>query len=169
MRYFFSVLCTVAWALWFGGVMALFLFVVLLSHTFAEPRKELFAEAATATFLAFERYALVVGAVALIAAFGLRVITAGLSRTILFCLLALAGGATVVSTRIVTPKIVELHEQQVRMQGLDQTPDVAGVKEFQRMHAISGMIYTADAALLLAAGVLLPLAIQAGGATTRET
>ena len=152
MRYLFASIATLAWGLWFGGVMGLFLWVVRLSQTFAPPRRALFSEAASASFFVFERYQLIVGAVALVATVAWRIAAPGVSRTILFCVLALAATASISQSHLITPKIDALRSH------LDEPESVA---RFQKLHGLSMIVYTTQAGLLLVAGALLPLAMRA--------
>ena len=150
MRYFLSILVTLAWALWFGGLILLFLVVTQLSHTFPAPRRAVFGEAGSATFMMFERYQLIVGAVALVTAFGLRLLSGPSAvRTTLFCLLALAAVGALLSPMVITPKIDAL-----RKSGQTDT------QEFKKLHGQSMMVYSGDALILLVAGTLLPAAMK---------
>jgi hypothetical protein len=139
-----STVLMVLWGLWFGGAMALFIFVVAL---FRHDRPLAIA-GAPILFLAFERYHLILGVLTLAACGGW--IAAGQSRAKTMLLLALmaASTAAVVSSTIVTPKIIEL-----RQQNRIQTP------EFERAHKMSTRIYTSEAVLLLIAGIFLASAM----------
>lgn len=148
MRYFLSALVAIAWALWFGGLITLFLVVTQLSTTFAFPRRDIFGEAGSAVFMMFERYQLVVGGMALVGAFGLRLVSPGGIRTALFGALALAAVGAVVSPMVVTPRIDAL-----RRAGRTDTA------EFKQLHGRSMMVYSGDALVLLAAGTMIPGAI----------
>ena len=149
MRYFVSVLVALAWALWFGGLITLFLVVTQLSQTFPAPRRNIFGEAGSATFIMFERYQLIIGAIALIAAFALRLMNPSAIGTALFTLLALAAVGGLVSPLVVTPKI-----EALRRAGETESP------EFRKLHGRSMMIYSSDALILLAAGALMPAAMR---------
>ena len=149
MRYFVSVLVAVAWALWFGGLITLFLVVTQLSHTFPAPRRDIFGEAGSATFMMFERYQLIIGAIALVATFGLRLMNPSALGTALFSVLALAAVGALVSPLCITPKI-----EALRRAGETDSP------EFKKMHGRSMMIYSGDALILLAAGALMPAAMR---------
>ena len=63
MRYGLALLVMLAWGLWFGGLITLFLMV---SHLFSADRATAVV-AAPRMFLAFERYQIIVAAVALVA------------------------------------------------------------------------------------------------------
>jgi hypothetical protein len=150
MRYFLSVLVSLAWALWFGGLIMIFLVVTQVSHTFAT-RRDLFGEAGSGIFMMFERYQLVVGAVALLSAFALRLMRASTIATALFCVLALAAVGGVLSPLSITPKI-----EAMRVAGTTDTP------AFKKMHGMSMIVYSADAVVLLIAGMLLPRMMKEG-------
>jgi len=140
---------TLAWGLWFGGIMMLFLAVTSLFDTF-DPDKALAGTAAAGIFRRFEFHQLVLAAVAVGAATVLRVSSAGGARrlTVLLVLLALAAGTALVSTLAVSSRI-----EGLRRDRLTDTP------QFRRLHGLSMAVYTAEAALLLAAGLALPGAI----------
>jgi hypothetical protein len=150
MRYFLSALVSLAWALWFGGLIAIFLVVTQVSHTFAT-RRDIFGEAGSGIFMMFERYQLVVGAVALVSAFALRLLGPSRTGTTLFCLLALAAVGGVVSPLSITPKV-----EAMRVAGHTDAP------EFKKLHGMSMMVYSADAVILLIAGMVLPAALKTG-------
>jgi hypothetical protein len=67
-------------------------------------------------------------------------------------LLALAAGLALTSTVVVSSRI-----ERLRQSRLTDTP------EFRRLHGISMTIYTAEAALLLAAGLVLSGTVGFGG------
>lgn len=148
MRYFLSILVAVAWGLWFGGLVAIALVVTQLSHTFADHR-DVFGQAGSSVFMMFERYQLIIGALALVSAFGLRLLGPARIRTALFCLLAVAAMGAVASPMYVTPKIEALRKS-------GQTTS----EEFKTLHGRSMMVYSADTLILLAAGALLPAALK---------
>ena len=148
MRYFLSILVAIAWALWFGGLITLFLVVTQLSKIFID-RRDIFGQAGSGTFIMFERYQLVVGALALISAFALRLVSPAVVRTAFFSVLILAAVGAVVSPMWITPKI-----EALRQAGETSSP------QFKKLHGVSMMVYSADALILLVAGTLLPAAIN---------
>ena len=165
MRYFFSAVATIAWGLWFGGVIGLFVFLLgVLFKTFGAERSELFGETATVTFVLFEKCQLILGAIALVAAFGWRVSAPGASRTVLFCLLAVAAVASITSSRAITPQIVQIRQQQMARKLTGEAPDVPAVQKFQKLHALSMWVYLTQTLALLAAGAVLPVAARSDGA-----
>jgi hypothetical protein len=137
-----SLLITIFWALWFGGAISLFIFVTSLFNR----DRELAIKVAPILFLTFERYHLILAATAIVLS-GIWLI-AGKSRmkAALFVVFFLAGFATFISGAVVTPKIMQLREQnQIK------------THEFARMHGISMMVYSSEAILVLLAGILLQI------------
>jgi len=142
MSRIFSTFLMILWALWFGGTIALFIFVVAL---FRHDRP-LAITAAPVLFLTFERYHLILGTLCLLAS-GLWMITTQ-SRIKIFMLIAFmaASACALISSTFITPHIMDL-----RQQNRTQTD------EFKRAHGQSSMIYTSEAVLLLLAGVLMAI------------
>jgi hypothetical protein len=192
MQRLLAAVVTIAWALWFGGVVMLLLAVSSLFHTFVhEPtvealapfgvsteaaavpnsplRRVLAGSAAGGVFHRFERYQLAVAAVALLATFGWRLTGGGPPRlkTALFALLALATVAAVVNTTRVTPRVDAIRVEALRRgQDVSLSPKKA---EFGKLHGISMAVYTTEAALLLLAGLVLPFATRADVATALQS
>src|SRR4051794_3735556 len=98
MRYALAVVTTVAAALWFGGTMALFLFVTTLFQI----DREIGIEIAPQVFLRFEKCQLVLAAVAVIGAFAWRMLVHSRWITAVFFLLGLATVAATISSTIIT-------------------------------------------------------------------
>lgn len=157
MRYFLSVLATLAWALWLGGILALFLFITKLFDGLKTDHLPVFDSVAPTIFLTFERYQLVVGGLALVSAFGLRIVAPVKMLTALFIVLALSAAIGLCEPLFITPRIAVLLERGQQ--------DSA---EFKKLHGVSMMLYCAEAAALLVAGGLLPAALRArrDGVTT---
>lgn len=142
-----TIAVTLAWALWFGGLITLFLAVTSLFDTFA-PDRYLAGTAAAGIFRRFEFYQLVLAAVAVVAAALWRAsdgAAAPLRRTLVLALLASAAGMALVSMFAVSNRIENLRQNK-----LTDTP------EFRRLHGLSMTVYSAEALTLLAAGVFLP-------------
>jgi hypothetical protein len=134
MRTFCYTVTQFAWALWLGGLFTVFLSVLTLFHN----DRSVAVQAAPQIFHAFEPYQCALAAAA--------VLFAALSqRKGLLTLFLLASIGSAVSPLVITPKISELQRQ-----GLTHTPD------FAKIHGISMMVYTSDAALLVLAGLILP-------------
>lgn len=131
----------VIWALWFGGIMAVFVFVVAL---FKGLDRESAVLATGVIFPTFERYSLFLAALALIAAVGWRVVGKSRAAGWTFGFLGAATVMAVISAAVITPKILDM-----RQRGLTNTP------EFGKTHGISGVIYVVESIALLGAGVIL--------------
>jgi len=131
------------WALWFGGVMGLFLSVEVL---FDQTDREVFLESAPRLFLAFEKYQLVLAAIAVLSTFAWRMILPLRRLTALCVLFAIATIGAVAETTLITPRL-----EAMRIQGVTHTP------EFMRLHGMSMMVYVMVAITLLAAGVVQSL------------
>ncbi|MDB5297934.1 MAG: hypothetical protein JWO31_3917 [Phycisphaerales bacterium] len=103
-----SVLLSLAWAVWVGGLVGVFLAVTSLNRTFVDDR-DAFGRAASGVFAAFERVQLGLAAATLLLTFLWR-LRGGAARlkTALFVLLALSSVAAVVGTTVVTPKLDRL-------------------------------------------------------------
>lgn len=142
MRNVFRLAVLLGWALWLGGLIVLFLFVQAL---FAR-RRDLATQAAPFLFLTFEKYQLVVGAAALLAAAGLWASLRSRPALAAAILIALAGvGAG-------TSPFITNQMERLRQDGRSNSP------EFRKLHGQSMIIYTSEAVLLLGAGVALSLA-----------
>ena len=123
----------ITWALWFGGVMGLFLSVQVLFH---QTDRSVFLESAPRLFLAFEKYQLVLAGLALF-------LTPATKKIRLFLLFVIATAGAIVETVLITPRI-----ESLRLQGATHTP------QFMRLHGMSMGIYMVVAITLLIAGVL---------------
>jgi hypothetical protein len=119
--------------LWLGGLIALFIFVITLFHQ----DHALAVQAAPKMFAVFERYQLALAGAALLCVIPLN-------RILLTSLIFVAAVGAVASPLFITPRIVDL-----QLMGQTHTP------QFARLHGDSMMIYTADAVLLLGAGLIL--------------
>jgi hypothetical protein len=133
-------LLLIAWALWFGGVMGLFLSVQVLFH---QTERTVFLASAPHLFIAFERYQLILAAIALLLTFAWRMLSLGPSLTLLFVLFAIATIGAVTETALITPRI-----EALRMQGSTHSP------QFLRMHGLSMCVYMLVAITLLIAGLI---------------
>lgn len=147
-----SILVTLAWGAWVGGLVGLFVAVTSLSRTFHVDRVT-FGTAASGVFASFERLQLVVAAAALVLTFlwRLRGGAAG-PKTALFAVLALGATAAVVETIYVAPKI-----DQLRVAGTTRSA------EFKKLHGTSMLLYTGTTGLLAIGGIFLTLAVAREG------
>jgi hypothetical protein len=145
MRTLFSLIALLAWGLWFGAIMALFIFVqVLFAHD-----RSVAVRAAPQLFLSFEKYQLVLAAVVLIATCAWRLTTRRAILTVLFTLLAIATLSGLVPTLYITPKM-----EALRLAGQSAS------HEFMKLHGITMIFYLLDAIMLLASGCVLPFALR---------
>jgi hypothetical protein len=140
-----SALVCIAWALWFGGLGALFLFATRL---FAEDRATAL-KAAPILFLSFERYQLLLAAAALLGSVVWRASTGSIRATLIFSLLA---GATIPAA--LSPMLITSRMEALRVQGQSESP------EFRRLHGISMIVYTGETLILLVTGLSLPWALR---------
>jgi len=139
-----SLVC-IAWALWFGGLGALFLFATRL---FQEDRPTAL-KAAPVLFLSFERYQLLLAAAALVGVVAWRVLGGSIRVTVLFCLIAAASVPAALSPMLITSRM-----EQLRARGESSSP------QFKKLHGISMMVYSGETLILLAAGLTLPWAMR---------
>jgi hypothetical protein len=136
-------------SLWFGGMMALFLFVQVLFHH----DREIAIQAAPRLFLAFEQYQLILAAIALIATFAWRLLLPSKLLTSSFVLIALATLLAVYSTSVITPK----------MESLRHAGQSSG-QQFKKLHGISMMMYCSEAVLVLSSGIVVMVVSMRGTA-----
>jgi len=133
MRTILRIIAIYAWALWLGGLITTFIFVLTLFHE----DHDLAVQTAPRLFHAFERYQLILAAVALLSSILLK-------KTWTSALFVLTAIGAVVSPLFITPRISE-------MQRLGQTH----TPQFGQIHGLSMLVYNADAVLLLLAGLML--------------
>ena len=148
-----ATLVSLAWSLWFGGAVMVFVAAGSLFSTFG-PDRATAGKAAAGVFRTWERYQLVLAAVALVLTVAWRVLPgAPKLKTAVFAFFAVATLLGVYSTLRVTPQIDTLRREGLTMQDA----------RFRRLHGTSNALYTAGAAALLGAGVLLPVTIRRDG------
>ena len=133
MRRFYEIVLRFAWGLWLGGLITVFLAVLTLFHN----DRSVAVVAAPMIFHAFEPYQCALAGVAV-------VFSALCGRKGLLTLFLVTAIGSVVSPLVITPRISEMQRE-----GLTHTA------EFGKMHGISMMVYTSDAALLVLAGLML--------------
>jgi uncharacterized protein DUF4149 len=133
MRNILRIIAIYIWALWLGGLITTFIFVLTLFHE----DHDLAAKTAPRLFHAFERYQLILAGALLLS-------TILLKKTWTSVLFVLTAIGAVVSPLLITPRLSE-------MQRLGQTH----TPEFGQIHGLSMLVYNADAVLLLLAGLML--------------
>lgn len=142
MRNVIVYLLGVAIALWLGGLIALFMFV---STLFINDRATAVI-AAPQLFRVFDRYQLIVAAVAIGCAIGWRFYSGSRLKNILLGLLLIAAGLAVVEFAWVAPNL--------------NGSRAVDTETFQRFHVISRWVYQSIALCVLVAGVPFLRAIQ---------
>ena len=144
MHRFLSTVLLLAWGLWFGAIVMVFVTVTSLFSTFADRRTA--GEAAAGVFRRFEMMELGAAAAALIAAVMLRSrVRTRAPLIVLVLLLATALGALYTGF-VLTPEIDSLRSQA----------NGPGSDYFRSLHRLSSAIYVVQALLLLATGLSLP-------------
>lgn len=141
MRYISSTLLLFAWSLWLGGLVAVFFIVTLL---FAAD-KTLAVQVGPRVFPPFEKLQLILGAVALLGCFALRVSTKSGFWTFVLAILIVAVLPAIASPLLVTPKLMALWSQNLSYNA-----------DFKKLHGYSMMLYTATTIMLALTGLVLP-------------
>ena len=136
---------TLAWGLWLGGLVMLFIALQSLFGTFSA-RRELAGEAASGMFRAFAYYRLGLAAAALVCTFLWRVVEKSRATVVAFTLFTLATLAAVYSVGVLTPQIEHLRV-------LGQTHS----HQFMRLHGLSMGVYLIESAFVFGAGMTLQL------------
>ncbi|HZL36877.1 MAG TPA: DUF4149 domain-containing protein [Tepidisphaeraceae bacterium] len=141
MNRFLQTLVTLAWGVWFGGLVVLFLAVGSIFQTFAD-RHDLAGQAASGIFRVFNGYRLGVAAAALLATFLWRLAGRSRAKVAAFALFALGALAAVYSAAVLTPKI-----ERLRVDGQTHA------STFDRLHGLSMSVYLAETIFVLGAGI----------------
>jgi hypothetical protein len=149
-------LIVLAWGLWFGGLMALFMAVSSVFATLAPDRKAA-GNITAPIFHRFEPYQLALAGVLVAAAVAAWVSARTRARAIVMGAALAAAVLAVVGTTVITPQI-----ERARETGQTQTP------EFRRAHGMSMALYSAELACLLVGGLALPGAMAIPARTKRE-
>ena len=152
MRRFVTILVSLSWSLWFGGLITLFIAVTSLFRSFSNARP-VAGFGAAGIFHAFEKYQLVLAAVLLLSLAAWQIVPSWRSaggglKTAMFVFIALATLIAVSSTLLITPRI-----DAMRVGGQTGSP------EFARMHGISMVLFLSESAFLFLGGLMLPGAI----------
>jgi hypothetical protein len=137
MRKTLSLIVFISWALWLGGMIALFLFVMQLFTT----NRDVATHAAPVLFRAFAVYQLIVGMIACAAGTLLTVVDRrkSMAAMSLLMIVALALGLVI---RSWTNEMMTLDRSNPQQ-----------VARFQTLHHNTTRVYTTAACLLLAAGI----------------
>lgn len=156
MNRLFSVFVVLAWGVWIGSLVGVFVAVTSLGRTFTSVDEagqshlsEMFGLTAGNVFAMYEPVQLILAAVALLTTFAWRITRgAAAQKTAVFVLLALATASAVVETSYVSREINAL-----RQAGETKTP------RFKMMHGLSFGLYSLNILLLAAGGAIVPFAI----------
>jgi hypothetical protein len=146
-----SLFVLLAWALWFGGLMSLFVFVQVLFKT----DRSVAVKAAPTMFVTFEKCQLALAAIALIATAIWRLRTPRAILTALFALFCIATVAAIVPPIAITPKM-----EALRLAGESSSP------QFKALHGRTMIFYMTAAISLLVVGLLLPRAFSGASPET---
>jgi hypothetical protein len=142
MRRILPIIILLAWGLWLGGMIALFIAISSLFSALAA-RHDLAGLGASRIFRNFNFYQLAVAAITLLAvAFHS---TSSRNKVALVGLLAVAMGAALVISLRLTPLI-----ERMRLASMTHSP------QFSKLHGISMAMYAMEALLVFIAGFLLP-------------
>lgn len=144
----------VSWALWFGGMIALFIFVSRLFIT----NRDVAVNAAPVLFQSFAIYQIIVGMIACACGTLLARMTAQKTLAIGTVLMAISLGLSLI-LRMWTLEMMTLNRSLV-----------SDVARFQTLHHSTTNLYTTSAVLLLIAGImgvigLIPGSRQRAGET----
>jgi hypothetical protein len=140
----------ICWALWFGGLMALFIFVQVLFHQTPEDN---FLISAPKLFFAFEKYQLCLAGLVILGAIVWRAVSATPRLLTVLLLFLIASVGAILETALITPKI-----DAMRQAGQTHTP------EFMRIHGLSMLVYMSMEIVLMIAGIFLATIRRAGDA-----
>ena len=145
MNRFIRTLVTLAWGLWLGGLVMLFIALQSLFDTFSA-RRDLAGEAASGMFRRFAFYRLGLAAAALGLTFLWRIADKSRATVVAFSFFTLATLAAVYSVGVLTPQI-----ERLRMQS--QTHSA----QFTHLHALSMGVYLLETLFVFCAGLTLHL------------
>jgi hypothetical protein len=132
-----AVITLLAWSLWFGGMIALMIFVIRLFNT----SREIGIAAAPILFRSFANYQIAIGLCACAGGTFLCLLTRRNAHAILSLLMIIVLALAIV----VRAETFEM--EAIRLAGQSHGP------RFQMLHHRSSMLYASEAILLLIAGV----------------
>jgi hypothetical protein len=148
LRKLLPTLLAMTWALWLGGLVTLFIVVESLFVTF-DSDHTIAGLAASGIFARFNRYQLVLAAIALVGSFFWRIQSRRGGVTGLFFCFGLAAFAAIIVAGVIAPNL-----ESMRIARQTHTP------QFIRLHGISMMLYLGEIVCLIASGFMLPLLIR---------
>ena len=146
MHRLLSTVLLLAWGLWFGAIVMVFVAVTSLFTTF-EDQRAVAGAAAAGIFRRFEVLQVIAAGVALLAtiALWLRASRAKGTRVILMAVVIATAGA-ITSATVITPQI----------DALRRAGEPSSSARFKSLHRKSSTLYTIQAGWLLTTGLLLP-------------
>jgi hypothetical protein len=148
MQRILTTLLVLAWALWLGGLVTLFMAVNSVFATLSPDRTA--AGSITAPiFHLFERYQLALAGIAVLSTVGLRLLSCSRAKRIVLILLLLAAAVAVGQTSLITWRMDEL-----RISG------EGGREAFRTLHGVSMALYFGITLLLAATGLFLPRMVR---------
>jgi len=156
MRRLLHIGTLLAWGLWFGGLVTLFLAVTSIFRTFDQQR-DIAGQAASGIFRLFNMYCLGVCAGALLLNFLWWLSGRSGRKLVVFALFALATIAASYVTAVLTPKM-----ETMRLEHQTQLP------EFARLHGMAMGVYLVETILVFLAGVALPWAARSSADSRRH-
>jgi hypothetical protein len=145
MSRLFAFLTLLAWALWLGGLITLFICVITLFHH----NRSLAADSAPVLFVNFERYQLILAALALTCTVVWRIMTKNLLLNLLFLLFCLASLGAIASPLYFSKQMEILREE-----------GKTNSQRFDTLHRQSEWVYTSEATLLVISGIPLFVALR---------
>jgi len=148
MQWLTSRILVLAWAVWLGGLLGIFLAVTTV-FAVLDPDRTTAGMIGAVMFGRVERMILLIAAAAIISAIGMTHVRRSTSRVALLATLVLAAALALAGTLLITPRINAL-----RQANLTQTSD------FKRLHGASMATYSTQVALLALAGLILPSALN---------
>jgi hypothetical protein len=134
---FFAILAILAWALWFGGMIALMIFVIRLFNV----SHDVGVQTAPILFRCFANYQIIVGIIACVAGTSLCIVTIRNSHAFFALIMIFALAAAIVVRRWT----YEMNAMQLSGQ--------SSQARFQTLHHQSSFLYTTQAILLFIAGI----------------
>ena len=144
MKTIFSTVAFLGWALWFGGLVALFIFVTtLFGWNF-----QMAVQTAPHLFSVFEPYQVIVAAVTLLFTVAWRLTAKRGLAVVIFLLVLCTAGA------IISPVFLSWRMHDLIVANQMNSP------QFARLHGESMIVYSFDTLCLLLVGLILPFSLR---------
>jgi putative copper export protein len=142
MRFVLHVLTLLGWAVWFGGILAVFLIATMMFQRFERQRA---GETNVEIFRTFERAQIGVAALTLGAATVQYLRHKTTPRAWVIILISAAVAGVILAVLYVSPQMHALRDQ-----GMSESP------AWRKLHGMSMGLYAFQAVILLIAGLVLP-------------